>query len=207
MKSNKEKILNYLSDQMSEEEKHKFESELNSSSELKREFNDAKEKLDKLSFNDDVSLEEDYFVNLLPKTRAKLEKNDVPFYKKKIVFAVPVLAAIIIALIFIVNGTNTSTKKHFITFNDLENILYTNDNLNEKLAAQLWEEKLDGYYEIPLSEIDKYYTLSIEDLVNDRSIEYLNNDFPDLNSYDLYNKLEEKDKEKFYKSLMNKKIL
>ena len=122
MKNNKEKILNYLSDQMSEEEKRKFESELNSSSELKREFNEAKEKLDKFSFNDDVYLEEDYFGNLLPKTRAKLEKDDVPFYKKKIAFAVPVLAAIIIVLIFIVDGTNTSSKEHFITFNDLENI-------------------------------------------------------------------------------------
>ncbi|GBD90901.1 hypothetical protein BMS3Abin04_01622 [bacterium BMS3Abin04] len=207
MKNNKEKILNYLSDQMSEEEKRKFESELNSSSELKREFNEAKEKLDKFSFNDDVYLEEDYFGNLLPKTRAKLEKDDVPFYKKKIAFAVPVLAAIIIVLIFIVDGTNTSSKEHFITFNDLENILYTNDNLNEKLASQLWEEKLDGNYQIPLSEINKYYNLSIEDLVNEGSIDYLNNDFPYLNSYDLYNKLKEKDIEKFYKSLMNKKIL
>lgn len=192
---------------MSEEEKHKFESELNSSSELKHKFNEAKEKIDKLSFNDNVSLEEDYFVNLLLKTRAKLEKDAVPFYKKKIAFAVPVLAAIIIALIFIVDGTNTSSKEHFITFNDLENILYTNNNLNEKLALQLWEEKLDGNYQIPLSEINKYYNLSIEDLVDEGSIDYLDNDFPDLNSNDLYNKLKEKDIEKFYKSLVNKKIL
>lgn len=208
MKNNREKILNYLSDQMNREEKQNFEGELNNSSELKQEYDEFKAKLEGFSFDESIAIEEDYFINLLPKVRTRLEKDIIPFYKKKIVLAVPVLTAIIVAIIFISNGIKTSSNNNYITFDELENVLYTNNNLDEKLASQLWEEKLSGNYQIPLYEIDKYYNnLNIDNLINKESIEYLNNDFPDINSSDLYKGLKEKDVESFYKTLMKKNII
>lgn len=93
MKKINDEILKYLSDMMDDREKREFENKLNTSAELKKQLDEAEQMLNNLSAVNDTAVNEQYFTNLLPRARMKMEKKKKIGIVKKISFAVPVLAS------------------------------------------------------------------------------------------------------------------
>lgn len=96
MKKISDEILKYLSDMMNDREKREFENKLNSSAELQTELNEAKQMLNSFSALDNAAVNEQYFANLLPRARMKMERKKKFGIVKKISFAVPVLTSAVI---------------------------------------------------------------------------------------------------------------
>lgn len=96
MKKINDEILKYLSEMMSDTERREFENKLNTSAELKKQLDEAEQMLNNLTAVNDTAVNEQYFANLLPRARMKMEKKKKIGIVKKISLAVPVLASAVI---------------------------------------------------------------------------------------------------------------
>jgi len=97
----RDKIILYLDNQMSDEEKIRFEKELENSPSLMKELNDIKDSLGGIKNSLNAGFDEDYFTGLIPEFRRKNEnpgKAGYPF--KKFIAYVPA-AAVVIILLFV----------------------------------------------------------------------------------------------------------
>ena len=100
MKTNEDKILRYLSELMTEDERAEFEKEISVPSDLKEEFESINRTLSDLKFSE-ADLDERYFAALLPRLRSKLNRFTEPSFLKKIYYLVPTFAAAIVGLMFL----------------------------------------------------------------------------------------------------------
>ena len=100
MKTNEDKILRYLSELMTEDERAEFEKEISVSSALKEEFDSINQTLADLKFPE-ADIDERYFVGLLPNVRSKLHRLTEPSFLKKIYYLVPTFATAIVGLMFL----------------------------------------------------------------------------------------------------------
>jgi len=124
MKKISDEILKYLSDMMNDREKREFENKLSASAELKTELAEAEQMLNDLSAINDTAVNEQYFANLLPRARMKMEQKKKFGIVKKMSFAVPVLAsAIIVFFLFAPKPVQDISEQHQALVNDvLENV-------------------------------------------------------------------------------------
>lgn len=100
---NRDRILQYLSDLLSESEKEKFLDELKSDQTLKNEYQKIVLNLDKVKQLNDVEADERYFTSLIPKIKER---------KQPKTFKIPAYALTSIAVVLI---------GFFVTFDILEN--------------------------------------------------------------------------------------
>lgn len=100
MKTNDDKILRYLSELMTEDERREFEKEISVPSLLKDEFDSANRLLTDFKIPEE-NIDERYFASLLPKVRMKLDKLAEPSFLKKVYYLVPTFAAAIVGLMFL----------------------------------------------------------------------------------------------------------
>lgn len=181
MERNKELILKYLSDTLSDNEKKIFEKKLH---------NDLlfKETLD--SFNEKINikkeiLDEGYFINLIPRVKQKINnKRKIPVIKFAYGLSVIFISLVIIFFINKINTTNHSI------YNENVNLL------GDSISVNLYNDDVDelsklNYYE---SLINQPLTSSIE--FNDKEIitkiydTIFDNGYYELNIMDEdYNKL------------------
>lgn len=96
MKKINDEILKYLSEMMDDLERREFENKLNTSAELKKQLDEAEQMLNNLTAVNDTAVNEQYFANLLPRARMKMEKKKKIGIVRKISLAVPVLASAVI---------------------------------------------------------------------------------------------------------------
>lgn len=96
MKKINDEILKYLSEMMDDRERREFENKLNTSAELKKQLDEAEQMLNNLTAVNDTAVNEQYFANLLPRARMKMEKKKKIGIVRKISLAVPVLASAVI---------------------------------------------------------------------------------------------------------------
>ncbi len=106
MKNNNERIAEYLSGLMKEEERINFERELASSEELQKDYDSAIDRLDKISLSDRIQTNELYFSSMIPRVREKIESGRKFNFTRLVYYIAPAAAAVLILLLYPFNGKN-----------------------------------------------------------------------------------------------------
>jgi len=198
--NNMDLFIKYEQDMMSEKEKEKFEKKLHTSSNFRQEYDLYKEKLSSLSTNIDV--DEQYFVNLLPNVRTKMDKQKSfqPF--KKIVYVFPVVLLAVFLTFELENNNNNFYYNFDEWFNE-----FTND---EEVIEELFVDALslsDSYLLIENS-FEEYseeiLELSDEEIQKENLGNYI---LEDAVNEDFIQKFSEDQFNEVYSILIDKKIL
>lgn len=137
---NREEILKYLSDLLTDEERKEFEKRLETDAELKNEYETLANKLQTLKQNAEPETNEIYFRNLQPSIRAKRNKRSMWKYVPQISFAI---TAVIVIYLF---GFSSSIEKKESSF-ALDTAIISNlgDEIGDYFATPLEEEFLYLY--------------------------------------------------------------
>ena len=196
--SNEEKILKYFSEELSPEERKKFESEIENSDELQKEYFRMEKLLSDLKESADVEIEKSYFTNLVPNLRNRMER------KKKLV-SIPRLAFIIplIAVLFIVSLNIDKTFDSKVSFSLNEH----NEALNEALE-QATDEELSDYIDINLDYSENNFSVLSDNMdINYNNLKTIGEStLKSFDEYELINSLSEEEATEIYNKLLNKKI-
>ncbi len=201
--TDRNKILLYLDGQLSEKEKIDFENELKNSPGLLAECENLKNKFSFLkNLNDNIELDDSYFVNLVPKVRQGVEKKN----KRNFIpaFAASTVSVILIAVVLIFS----LNKKENINMNSLQQLTQnmSNNELEETLNL-LNPGIIDNSTIIQQSSksdslIDQALVNELTPSINSRE-NFLTYDDSDLNSY--INDLNVREADQIYNEIMNKK--
>lgn len=168
-----EKIIRYFEGQMNRSELQDFEQQVNSSPSLKKEIEGCRKFLEELSSTKDLSVDENYFINILPRFRVKLESGKRKKYYPRLAFASALLTVIIIFYLMpdgkIVNSSNTANDLSTSEITD-----YLTTNSSQALLTNL-----------PPDVETKYDSLLDNMIYNE-----LNSDREDFSTASLYDKLD-----------------
>ncbi len=139
MKTNEEKILKYISGQLTKEELFVFEEELKRSDHLKKDYDNIKLQLNDLSKIKNAETNEIYFTNLLPKVYQKIDKKKKFRKFESIYYLVPTVSAVVVLFLFLINTkTNNDTG-----YKDLANEVVNNISDQEVSDKYLTELETD----------------------------------------------------------------
>ncbi len=139
MKTNKEKILKYISGQLNQEELIIFEEELKKSDQLKTDYDNIKLQLDDLSTRKEFETNEIYFANLLPRVYQRIDKKKKFWKFGGIYYLVPTATAVVVLFLFLLN-----TKTNYDTgYKDLANEVVNNLSDQEVSDKYLTELEID----------------------------------------------------------------
>lgn len=205
MKTNKEKILKYLSGLMEGAEKEIFERELDSSEEMNAEFNKQKKLLSDFKELGEVEVNETYFVNLLPRVNEKTK------YKGKAVNFIPKYALVftftVVIMITVFNVVNKNDNKELFTFDNSE----LNSNIIEAINESSDETVKD--YISSITYYNDYSDLADLDISEDiMTKNILDINGSELSSYSLEDNIEqynlnEEEFDELYNSVKSFEIL
>lgn len=157
--NNIELFIKYEDDIMSTDEKVKFEKMLKESNDFQKEYNLYKERLGSLSNNIDV--DEQYFVNLLPNVRNRMDKKKSfqPF--NKIVYAFPV---VLLAVFLTFQLGNNKSNGFDYNFNEMiSEFTAEEDVMNELFSDALSSENI--YYSVD-NDFEEYGDDDLDNLMN-----------------------------------------
>ncbi len=197
MKTNKEKILKYISGQLTQEELIIFEEELKKSDQLKTDYDRIKLQLDDLSISKEVEANEIYFGNLLPRVYQSIDKKKKFRKFRGIYYLVPTVSAVIVLFLFLFN-----TKTNYDTgYKDLANEVVNNLSDQEVSDKYLTELEIDPT-EYVLNQNNDELNVQIPsdlELNNDSYTRLIGN--PLANEYSTLRNLSENDLETIYEKL------
>lgn len=195
--NNKEKIIRYLDNQLSQKEKELFEKELSASAELKTELESFLKVKNAVKSAKDLKLDENYLSSIVPRFQEKLEK------KKKFAVYKNLGYAFSFALVFFIS---------FMIYNPFGN---ENENDLEEFAQSLTEtEKLEvlGYINghndlenyADLSVIDSQFGLEnvIKNITNKSEL----SSYYDLEVEKLSENISSEELDQIYNEILNKKF-
>jgi hypothetical protein len=137
------RIILYLDNQMSLEERKIFEADLNNLPELSNQLEYYKNSLQSLQVDEQKYDNEDYFVNLIPKFRKNFSPNKKSFVVKT-AYAIAAVASVLVMVILIFNpfktSENNSLEELISTFSEneaVEILNYYSDDLSNIKTEQL----------------------------------------------------------------------
>lgn len=198
MINNEEKYLSYLLNQMSEKEKQLFENELESSKQIRNDYESYKKIMDLVNGSKNIKLNSQYTQTIIPKFRNKFEEKK----KKSIIvkYSYAFSAIFIAALSYLViTQTLTDKQNSQNMYSDL-----TKDEASF-LAGEMNIELGNDYDETTIQKIDSVYkdklSNDITEAVNDNSIDVIPEDM-NLNELNQY--LSDKDVDLIFAELSNK---
>lgn len=145
MRRNEERILEYLSDLMSENERLSFENELANSDELIREFAAIKKKLEELNLPISIESDERYFAGILPRIKERLDKKKNFITWKSVYVLTPTAAAVIILSLFFFNSKTEFDDQ----YKELANVVVNNfsdQEVSDKFFSELESNPADIIY-------------------------------------------------------------
>ena len=183
-----ERIIKYLDDDLTSEERAVFESELNSSEELKREFENylvVKEKIDKQK---NLKLNSDYSDSILPEFHKKAHIRKKESLRKSLSYTLGLILIIIIGI---------SVQKIFLNN-------YSNNSVDLEKFAQSLDESLNNSNDLSDIISEKEYVDLLENnlVVNEDVLETY-----DIGYKDLIGNLSDAEADKIYNELINRNIL
>lgn len=190
------RIILYLDNQLSEDERRIFEIELGKSSELSKKVELYQNMMKGLKVDEQNLADEEYFVNLIPKFRKNLPEGKKLFINRN-AYALTA-AAVVIALIFILfnpfkTSENNSVDGLISTFNEQEaaEVLdYYSNNLTAMNVDQLNGSSDSLFVELISSELD--FQASDLKKIARSDINYLNDIYSELQSEEvdvIYNEI------------------
>lgn len=136
MKTNEERILKYISGQLTKEELFKFEEELKKSNQLKRDYDNIKLQLDDLSIGKELETNEIYFTNLLPRVYQKIDEKKKFRKSGSIYYLVPTVSAVVVLFLFLLNNKATNDTGYKDLANEVVNNL-SDREVSDKYLAEL----------------------------------------------------------------------
>ncbi len=197
MKNNKEKILKYLSDLMSEEEKQMFIASLERDEQLKKEYETILSSLEKIK--EPIEADENYFNNLSVNFRNKREKKKRRFFTEVGLSLATATAVIFFLLSPSANKqVNNNTAFEFSAQQIAQNDFIADadqfdsyDDLAQHFSLEEYLQSLSS--NIPADEVEDYLDLEFADLPAELIIENL--------------QISDEDFEEIYNHLQNEKLL
>ena len=190
-----ERILQYLDGQLTEDEKIKFEKELNYSPELKKKYEEYLSVQSKLNEFKNIEVDETYFNGIIPEFRNRLETKKKSRRIFSLSFANSLVA--IILLYFVLSPKSNNLNLDEVVKNWTENDLnYAVEYVNQH----------DSGFDI----LDDYNTTEIDSVISSMLTDELNL----TNSSSVYNSIDyhtlstqtnSKDINDLYKEILNKK--
>ncbi len=203
MNNNRKKIITYLDDSMTPEEKILFEKELEDSRELRKELLDFRLLAETIKKDAEPSVNESYFINILPEfysRKSKKKKFTIP----RIAYSLTAAAAVILIIFFI--------------FNPLKSSEYTNTNeLSINLTDQEMNKTLNGYDNpYSLNDLMNSATPKTDSIVNnmvkdelDLSSATIDKSVVDqyINTDELLDSINDNEANELYSQLINKDII
>jgi len=197
MKKNSERIIEYLSGKLNEDEKKFFENELNTSVGLKKEFDDLNSKLLELSSVREIKTNETYFSNLIPRVYQKLETEKKLWSFKKVYYLIPTATAVIVLFLFSLNSNNDyNLGYHELASQVVNNI--SDQEVSEKYSAELESDPGDYFMADNSGELNVQLPADI-DLKNDAYTRLVGN--PLANEYSTLQNLSDDELEIVYEKL------
>jgi len=175
-----EDILKYLSGIFNENEKNAFEEKLKTSGELASQFSKTKEVLSGFDLGN-ISVNENYFNNMIPLVRRRMDSQKRFFTLKKLYYLAPALTVVLLAILFYPR-TEDSFQNHY---QELAQIVATNIGDTDVSNKYLEENAIDPSYDIVAS--DKDFTVGLEDVVNSIPDSYLSR----INNTEAYQSLDD----------------
>ena len=166
MKKYNEEILKYLSGMMNKTDQTSFEEKLKSSRELDEQYNSIKRMLNDFK-KQDINVDENYFINILPRFREKVDsrKNKL---RKTIFYLAPALTIIILAVL-LYPSNNPSFDNYYI---ELAKIVVENIEDAEVSNNYLNNISLESGYSTLA--VNDEFTVGLENSINKIPDSYLN---------------------------------
>lgn len=201
---NKDTILKYLSELMTESERIKFEERLKNDPELKSEFEKIQNSLNVFSRNSEIEDDSNYFVNLVPKAREKMQSKK----RKKSLVLVPAFSlAISILIIFFLQFPGINKQSGFdivISSEDISAFVTGMDSLNvdELFGTNFIDEY--AYYNSPEA-TDEFDFILDESIISEVDLNKVNSYY--VEGPTSYNDFSSEQVDIIYEELINKKIL
>lgn len=194
--NNEEKVLKYFADDLSAEEKKKFENEIENSEELKIEFEKTGSMLAQLKQDSKIHADENYFINLVPNVRMKMQNKRELFTIPRLAFSLPVI------IVFLVVTFTYKNNDVSFSLNEYK------EKLNEAIEKASLDQ-LEDYIDISYNDYQKSFSAVSFDLEFDDNIPISIGEITlkSFDEYDLINNLSEEEADEIYNKLLNSKIL
>jgi hypothetical protein len=191
-----EKIIKYFDGQLTSDEKISFEKELDSSEELKKEFQKYLLVSEKVNQQKSAKLNPDYVNSILPEFHRKISEQKSNSFRKNLSYALSFVLVIIIGVFAIKLFTNNSSK----TSDDIEKFT---QSLNDDQKLNLLED---------LSSTDDVYSMvSGKELIGMLQKDLVVNsevlDNYGIGYQDILGSLTEKEADKIYNEILKQNIL
>ena len=201
MKKIDKRIILYLDDQMSQEERKIFESELTNSSELSKEVESYKNILKSLTFDEKQSKDDDYFANLIANFRQTKLSSKKSFSFKPAYSLTAAVSIIILVFIFFnpFNKTEIETVDKIIA------------GLDETEAAELIDYYSNGLTQTEVDQTNGRADSLFADMISNE-LEFDESDVKMLVSSDenylnsIYSNIDSDETEKIYNEILNTKF-
>ncbi|MCF8259181.1 MAG: hypothetical protein K9J12_00255 [Melioribacteraceae bacterium] len=192
---NREIILKYLSDLMSEKERSDLEKRLDEDDNLKSELLLFQNKMNLLQI-DENAVDDRYFSSLIPKIREKLdEKVSRPMYK--LIF--PLSGVVTTLLIFLIGFNNTKDIKEF------DNYLISEDEFeifsDESVSFMIESELAFNNSIREISRSDGYIDNNLINKISTSDSEIEMMELPVVDDYYIYNEIASDDLEEIYSNI------
>jgi len=195
MNSKNDLILRYIEGSLTGEDRNRFETELRNSPSLQRELSRYKNVYNEFSGYKEISADDDYFRNMVPRFRSKLPGKLKRFPLQKVSFASAAALIVVMFLFLLLSKTNQTPN---IT-----------ENLDEHELTELWDK-----FSSDVSTSDFSSDTAIDSTINAL---YLNeiNITPEIDSYyfadrrsdvnALVKDINDEEADNIYKEIINKK--
>lgn len=201
MKKIDKRIILYLDDQMSQEERKIFESELTNSSELSKEVESYKNILKSLTFDEKQSKDDDYFANLIANFRQTKLSSKKSFSFKPAYSLTAAVSIIILVFIFFnpFNKTEIETVDKIIA------------GLDETEAAELIDYYSNGLTQTEVDQTNGQADSLFADMISNE-FEFDESDVKMLVSSDenylnsIFSNIDSDETEKIYNEILNTKF-
>ena len=204
MKKINDKIILYLDGQMSDDEKLVFEDELKRSETRRRELEDYKNFLGDIKEVQNISIDENYFSQMIPKFRGRMEERSKFRIIPKFALGITTIAAVLLLVLYIsknksVKNINAPVKSEIAQNNNSSISSLLGNNSGQLNLGMLSNDDVVRYDSVFNSMISNALSLSSQ------NVNYLTAD----NNTDLSNMLQginQKEADEIYNQLLHKKI-
>ena len=190
-----ERIIKYLDNDLTSEERTAFERELKSSEELKREFEKYSVIIEKIKNQKNLRLNSDYLSSILPEFHKKVDSGKKETLRRGLSYAFGLILLFLIGISFQKIFFNNQKKS-----NDLEVFA---QSLNENQKIELLENLNGGeelYKLIPENDLADLFEKDLQ-IDNEVAEAY------DINYKEMIDGLSRDEAEKIYNELLNRNIL
>ncbi len=201
MKKIDKRIILYLDNQMSQEERKIFESELTNSSELSKEVESYKNILKSLTFDEKQSKHDDYFANLIANFR-QTKLSSKKYFSFKPAYALTAAVSIIILVFVFFNPFNKT---------EIETVDKIIAGLDETEAAELIDYFSNGLTQTEVDQTNGQADSLFADMISNE-FEFDESDVKMLVSSDesylnsIFSNIDSDETEKIYNEILNTKF-